>query len=220
VTCIWIIGGGRFGQTAASRLKRKYPNAHLVVVEQNFEKCAKIKQASFEVVCMDGIAFLSSCLSDTSSPDWIIPAAPVHVAYLWIREQLSSEFHVMAETVPDEILSVLPNPIRGKNREIYMSLAEFICPEDCPEPEDICTFTRKARSYSLFEHLEKVGNDQFKPVVIRSHQLAPGVGGYTPEMLCLSLEKVKTSGPSILVSSACRCHGVMNAFSIYKDRVE
>ena len=100
-----------------------------------------------------------------------------------------------------------------------MSIADFICPDNCPEPPDICTVTRKPRPYSLFEHLEGVGTDRFTPVVIRSHQLAPGLGGYTPEMLYDTLKKVKNAVKPILFSSACRCHGVMNAFSISKDPV-
>jgi hypothetical protein len=214
---IWIIGGGRFGRNAATKLKRKFPDAELVVVDRDFEICRRMKHASFDALCMDGISFLSTCLSGTSSADWIIPAVPVHVVFLWIREQLLPAFQVEELPVPDFILSRLPNPMKGRGNEAYMSVADFICPDNCPEPSEICTFTQKPRPYSLFEHLENTGYDPFTPVVIRSRQLAPGVGGFTPEMLYSALEKVKKTGNSILLSSACRCHGVMNALSI-KER--
>ena len=216
---IWIIGGGRFGQIAAERMKRKHPHAILLAVDNDYKACVKLKQAGVDTVCMDGISFLSQFLSSKNGPDWIVPAAPRHVAYLWIRDKLLPDFHFHPEEVPESLLSQLPNPIKGKNKEVYMSVADFICPDNCPEPEKICTFTGKPRAYSLFERLGEAGVDPFVPVVIRSHQLAPGVGGYTPEMLFSALQKVKDIESAILFSSACRCHGVMNAFTLKKRTV-
>jgi hypothetical protein len=217
-TRIWIIGAGRFGRIAAARLKQSQTDARLTVVDRVFEKCVWMKQSSFDVVCMDGIDFLSTCLSPKNAPNWIIPAVPVHVALLWVHQQLAPDFDIRPERVPDFIRREIPHPMEGKNGEIYMSLADFICPDNCPEPEKVCTFTRKPRPYSLFERLGELGNGQFLSVVIRSRQLAPGVGGFTPEMLNEALEKVKNAGKPILFSSACRCHGVMNAFSLSRRR--
>jgi hypothetical protein len=213
-TRIWVIGAGRFGRMAVARLKPLHPDARLTVVDRDFEKCSRIKPASCDPVCMDGIDFLSACLSQKNAPHWIIPAVPVHVAFLWVRERLSSDFHFRSEAVPDFIRREIPHPMEGKDGEIYMSVADFICPDDCPEPRKICTSTRKPRLFSLFEKLEELGGPHFVSVVIRSRQLAPGVGGFTPRVLADALEKVRNAGRPVLFSSACRCHGVMNAFSL------
>lgn len=214
---IWIIGGGRFGQKAAEKLKIKYPHARLVVVDNDVNTCLHLKKTAFHPVCADGIAFLSAGLSfKKPMPDWIVPAAPIHTAYEWVKDQIRSGSGIRAEKVPDGIVSDLPNPIKGRNGEIYMSVADFICPDNCPEPEEICTVTRKPRLFSLFRHLEKLSDERFTPVVIRSHQLAPGVGGFRPAMLFSALKQVKNAGSIILFCTACRCHGVMNAFSINK----
>ena len=214
---IWIIGGGGFGYKAAERMKLKYPDAQLLVVESDDETCLKIKTANFNVVCMDGISFLSSRLfSKTDLPDWIVPAVPIHMAYQWVQNELLPDFFIQLETIPIQIISRLPNPMIGKDKQVYMSVADFICPDNCPEPETVCTVTQKPRPYSLFEHLSELSDDRFVSVVIRSRQLAPGVGGFKPEVLFSALQQVKNAGSSILFSTACRCHGVMNAFSIEK----
>jgi hypothetical protein len=215
---VWIIGAGRFGRIAVARLKQLYADAQLTVVDRDFQRCVRMKQIIGDVVCMDGIDFLSTCFSQKNASDWIIPAVPVHVALLWVRQQLAPDFYVRPARVPDFICKELPHPMEGKHGEIYMSLADFICPDNCPEPEKFCTFTRKPRPYSLFERLGELGNGQCLSVVIRSRQLAPGVGGFTPEMLTDALDKVKNAGMPILFSSACRCHGVMNAFSLSRRR--
>ena len=214
---IWIIGGGKFGFRAAEKMKEKYPDARLFIVDDDVDTCLKFKRASYDIVCMDGISFLSDrLLPNTHLPDWIVPAAPIHIAFQWVRNKLVPDYDVRLEDIPDNILSQLPNPIRGKNKEVYMSLADFICPDNCPEPVKICTVTQKPRPYSLFEHLGQLADHGFSSVVIRSRQLAPGVGGYKPEALFAALDQVKIAEKKILFSSACRCHGVMNGFSIKK----
>ena len=51
-------------------------------------------------------------------------------------------------------------------------------------------------------------------MVIRSHQLAPGVGGYKPEALQESLLKISQGKGLVLYSTACLCHGVVHAFKL------
>jgi hypothetical protein len=47
--------------------------------------------------------------------------------------------------------------------------------------------------------------------VVRSHQLAPGVGGYQLSVLWRLLEEARSTEKDILVATACRCHGVIDA---------
>jgi hypothetical protein len=61
----------------------------------------------------------------------------------------------------------------------------------------------------MFELLRDIQFPPWESLVIRSHQLGPGVGGYrTQELFDLADRIEKTRGP-ILLSTACRCHGVM-----------
>ena len=141
-------------------------------------------------------------------PDQIIPSVPIHLAYQWVKQQIM----LRPIPVPRRIISCLPNPMMGKEKEVYMSYADFICPDNCPEPADICTFTRQARKGTLYKLLESLSDKEVTSVVVRSRQLAPGVGGYTPQTLFNALGQVRCSEKPILFSTACRCHGVMHAF--------
>jgi hypothetical protein len=50
--------------------------------------------------------------------------------------------------------------------------------------------------------------------VIRSRQLAPGVGGYPPAAL-RQAEAASLAAPrSVLLATACKCHAVIDAFRI------
>jgi hypothetical protein len=61
----------------------------------------------------------------------------------------------------------------------------------------------------MFELLGNLDVEPFKALNIRSHQLGPGIGGYRPDQLYELLENVKQSLGPIVVSTACRCHGVI-----------
>jgi len=105
--------------------------------------------------------------------------------------------------------------VSGKTGDLYISLANFLCSEDCPEPAQYCTITKKRRSKPLYQILNDL-EGAFESRVIRSQQLRPGIGGFRPKALLDLLEdikKKKNSGRSILVSTASRCHGVTSALS-------
>ena len=53
-----------------------------------------------------------------------------------------------------------------------------------------------------------------KILVIRSFQLAAGVGGLRLRDLLSVLDKACTSKTPILLATACRCHAVINTFII------
>ena len=81
---------------------------------------------------------------------------------------------------------------------------------DCPEPAEICTFTGRPRGGTLFRDLAARTWPGFVMLVLRSRQLAPGLGGYRGREL-LGLEDLarESAGP-LLVATACRCHGVLH----------
>jgi hypothetical protein len=208
----WIIGGGKFGLRAAKALSKQKSVNNLTIVEQEITVCRQLDRLEFEAVCMDGIQYLERNLIDTHAPHWIIPAIPLHVAYEWIRTKLSANYEMERITVPNDLIAALPNPIKGKTGQLYISIADFKCPEGCLEPDEICTYTGEPRLMILHEFLKSIQLKDFKSIVIRSHQLAPGVGGYTPRALFAALNKIEAAQGPIVLSTACSCHGVVDAF--------
>jgi hypothetical protein len=208
----WIIGGGKFGIRAAKALSKKHSLNKLTLVEKEKTVCKQLDRLGFEVVCMDGMQYLERNLTSAHYPDWIVPAIPLHVAYGWIRTKLSKTHNVQKIAVPNDLVTALPNPITAEAGQLYISIADFKCPESCPEPDEICTHTGKPRLMILHEFLKSIQLKDFKTVVIRSHQLAPGVGGYTPQALFAALNEIEAAQGPISFSTACSCHGIIQIF--------
>jgi len=212
-SCFWIIGAGRFGTRAIRRLRGKRPDVRITVVDRDLNALQAVEGAGVTPVRDEGASYLTVHMEGADSPDWIIPAAPVHLAFEWVRLKLGAGA-LRKMPVPVEIEKRLPNPIRGSKGQLYVSYADFVCPDNCVEPFDRCTFTGKPRKGLLYRDLEYLFYDNFTPIVVRSHQLAPGVGGYRPEALRQSLARVRAAHGPILFSTACLCHGVVHAFEI------
>lgn len=199
---------------AAEKLSHYSPEINITVIDENIEICRQLETLLLGTIWMDGIKYLLENLKDPGYPDWIIPAIPVHVAYEWVKNKLSASYHLEEKDVPDNLAKTLPHPFKGENGELYISNADFICPDNCPEPVEICTYTGKPRPGVLHDLLESIQYNDFRSVVVRSQQLSPGIGGYPPKALFKALSEITTSATSILLSTACRCHGVMHAFKI------
>jgi hypothetical protein len=210
----WIIGGGQFGLIAAETLSKTDSSNKLTIVEKQSAVCGQLEQLGFEVVCSDAIQYLERNLKSAHFPQWIVPAIPLHAAFEWIRAKMSAPFTLESIRIPNDIVSELPNPIQGATGQFFISIADFKCPPNCPEPDVICTFTGQPRPMVLHEYLKSLQIEDFTSVVIQSHQLAPGVGGYTPEALFDALDQIRNTQSPVLLSTACSCHGVMNAFHL------
>ena len=65
----------------------------------------------------------------------------------------------------------------------------------------------------MFKVIVDLNMPKFQSLVINSHQLGPGIGWYRPVMLFELLERVKQAGSTLLVSTACRCHGVVTGMA-------
>jgi hypothetical protein len=210
----WIIGAGKFGVRAAEKLCRKRPEARFIVVDEDLEALKRLSHLPVEKVCQEGAAYLQAYLDTELSPTWIIPAVPIHLAFEWVRLKMLDHAPIHVVPVPSEIASMLPNPLRGPNGQLYVSYADFLCPEHCMEPLEKCTVTGKPRKGLLYKTLEEILYEDATSVVIRSHQLAPGVGGYGPEALKESFGKISQGKGLVLYSTACLCHGVVHAFKL------
>ncbi|MGD9134938.1 MAG: NAD-binding protein, partial [Desulfobacterales bacterium] len=141
----WIIGGGKFGRRAAESLSKKHSLNNLTIVETDKSVCRQLGRLGFEAVCTDGIRYLERNLTGAHDPDWIVPAIPLHVAYEWIRIKLSKTRRLQKIAVPNDLVTALPHPIKAGTGQLFISIADFKCPENCPEPDEICTYTGKPR---------------------------------------------------------------------------
>ena len=133
---IWIIGLGQFGCIAFQRLSETLKDGHFVLVDPVEENILKCKGPAATLRISDGVKFLERHLKKGRKPDWIIPALPLHLAAEWILLYLGPK-RLRRIPLPSEIETLVPNPIRGSEGNIYVSHADFKCPADCEEPREI-----------------------------------------------------------------------------------
>ena len=205
-----IIGCGHFGRKAAEKLFKKNPHSRIIVVDKDEKAFRKISSLPVETIVADGISYLHQYLLKGHPVDFIIPAVPLHLAFEFLLFALRP-YGAKKRKIP--LLSELPNAMMGKTGDLYSSLANFLCPDDCPEPPQYCSVTKKRRPKPLYKILIDL-TGPFESRVIRSQQLGLGVGGFKPELLTDLMEDMnRRRDPDhlILISTACRCHGVTSA---------
>ena len=211
-----ILGAGRFGSLAVQRLLARERDSSLVVVDRDVQVLKRLREEPVETVEQDAIDFLVHYPGLGS--EWIVPAVPVHIAFAWLCRQLAREGVVTQGAVPSILDHKLPNSQRAKTGALYTSFASFHCPDDCDEPNESCTVTGEVREAHLFDVVRNIELGDYLTFVVRSHQLAPGVGGYRLSVLWRLLEEARATEKDILVATACRCHGVMNALRFNRRR--
>jgi hypothetical protein len=205
---IWIIGLGRFGLHAVRYLSKKNKHLQLVLVDSVEENLHQAQGPNRTLELDEGVAYLARNLKSSAGTDWIVPALPVHLAAEWCLTKLKNDGYCRSE-LQAEVKELLPNPMEGPTGDVYVSHADFKCPGDCVESRNICTVTQKTRKRNMFEVLADVKLPDCQSLVIRSHQLGPGIGGYRPQSLFDLLKRVKQAGRNFFISTACRCHGVV-----------
>jgi len=205
---IWIIGVGRFGHIAFQCLSDAGNDRHFVLIDPEAEKLRRYKGTTATLEVSDGIEFLEKYLKKSRKPDWIIPALPIHLAAEWLLLHLGPT-KLKRIPLPSELDLLVPNPIRGSEGNLYVSHADFKCPTDCDEPRDICSITRKMRHQNMYDALLNLSFKPFNSHNIRSFQLGPGIGGYRAEQLFEMKATVEQATGPVLLSTACRCHGVI-----------
>ena len=210
---VWIIGFGRFGRLALKKLRKVKVNSGFTVVDKVVSE-KEPAQGNVQFLNQDGVSFLRYQLAEVRSLSWIVPAVPIHLAAECCLESLG-QGRVQRVAVPVGIGDYVPSLMQGESGDVYASLATFQCPDDCPEPANYCTATKEKREKNLFDVLQGINIPGYQVLVLRSHQLAPGVGGYkVKDLLCLKQTLLNSSG-KILVATACRCHGVITAMESY-----
>ncbi len=201
---IWIIGTGQVGSRALTILSAATDPDRITVVDRQRRKFG---DTHFEA--MDGVDFLAHNLNRNTAA-WIVPAIPTHLAFEWLRRRLSSMGALTKIPVPPLLSKDIPLCTPGEDNRSYVSNATFRCPSDCSEP-DICPGTAAPRPLVMHEHLANLKLPHLATEVIRSHQLAPGVGGFRGADLWEACSRIGSNNGSYLIATACRCHGVVDA---------
>jgi len=209
---VFIIGAGHFGARAA-RIICKRSDSPLFVVDPD-EKClSDLNDLRIEKVLGDGIQFLLDNFHHLKQTNTIVPALPVHLVYEWLIQFLPGDMKIGKLTVP-ETKPPLPNAWPASEGSMLVSYADFLCPDDCPEPVH-CTITGEKREQPLYALLRNLHLPPFNLHIIRSHQLAPGLGGYKVGDLKETAEMVLGNKPGKwILGTACKCHGILTAFEI------
>lgn len=211
---IVILGAGRFGRLAAKRLPVRYPQASLIIVDRDAARLENFQGTPpVEKVQQDALAFLESL--EPTKDLWIVPAIPVHVAWQWILCRLRRIGSAHPLPVPVELDHHVPHPLRTPAGTLYASFADFRCPDNCPEPDKICTFTGKPRQGILHQHLARLSAPGHRIHVLRSRQMAPGVGGYTLDQMQEILRAVKAHPGAHILATSCSCHAVLDGLAWY-----
>ncbi|MFN2353299.1 MAG: hypothetical protein ABR512_02080 [Desulfopila sp.] len=210
---IWVLGGGHFGRHAVATLQQSRPAADITLVEKEPQTDPP---ANVHCVEDDGVAWLARHFTKDATVSRIIPAVPLHLAAEWLKAVLTEQ-GIAFQTVqlPDSLLRRLPHPLRQNDFQAVISHADFLCPADCREPDTICTATRKPRPQPLFQLIQDLEHAPFVPLVIRSRQFAPGVGGFFPEDLWDFFQKALFMRHTpLLIGTACKCHGIVDGMII------
>ncbi len=182
------------------------------MVDQQFDSDLN---PNIEFVCADGVEWLAEQPLSDSHITKIIPVIPVHLAAEWLKRKLTIDGGLLSsQKIPERVIDQLPHPIRLSHDKIVISYADFICPDNCVEPSDICSYTKERRSPPLYDVLEAMDCGDFLPIIVRSRQFAPGVGGFYLNDLSEILTRAKSlPGVPLLIGTACKCHGVLDSFS-------
>jgi hypothetical protein len=207
---VWIIGGGVFGLRAAEALR----HAEILIVEKERQRCRELESAGFRTLRADGIGFLAERLESPSQKVWIVASVPVHLAYEWAQARTSEHLRIEALPMPAEIVGRLRNTFPGVEGQLYASNADFICPPDCPEAGRVCSVTGRRRPRNMHAFIRQIRAAGVKILVVRSFQLAPGVGGLRPRDLFEALRQIQSAATPVVLATACKCHAVLNSFKI------
>ena len=132
---------------------------------------------------------------------------------------------------------MLPNPMRGKSGDLYVSHADFLCPSNCNEPDDYCTSPENPENRTCSESLVRWRFRDFDLLSSKVINWAPVSAGIVRQPFSQLLDQIKphaladpTNNKSLdvslddssfeikmddrhyLISTACRCHGVITGF--------
>lgn len=208
-----VVGCGRFGRRAVEQIGERNPGSIIEVVDINPAALDAVQSRGVVRICADGVDYMAESLSNPDGPHWVIPTVPIHLVHHWLVRVLEKKRKVERLMVPEDIR--FPGEQRLTAREVYSSLADFICPAECPGPRGgYCHLTGQRQERPLYRILEELGSGQVISRVIRSWQLSPGVGGIRCADLHGLPDEVASVRLPVLLSTASHCHGVTSALRV------
>lgn len=210
----WVLGAGKFGSAAVRSLLRNSPKAEITVVDKTPYDPPNL---SVQFVRCDAIPWFAENFTQNTSVDSIVPAIPEHLFGEWLKYFMKANGLLPSPwSLPRSLLDKLPNPVLLSDSKALLSHANFLCPTTCIEPENICSHTRLPRPQPLYTLIKEVCPASLSPCVIRSHQLAPGVGGLIPHEIWDIYDGITSSVPTpLLTGTSCKCHGVIEALHFH-----
>ena len=209
---VFIVGFGKFGQLALPKISQRWPEARIWIMDPAPEHLTQCGKFSAIRVLDKGEDFLWEHQDHLAPEDWIIPAVPLHLAGDWAKRVLSRNLAVRTIKPPKSLGRGLPFTLYLQ-KDFYISLADFVCPEHCPSPPGFCSKTRDPRPHRLREILVTQPLSRGTLEIIESHQLAPGLGGFTFGELKRTGEIILRTEPPLFLATACPCHGVISGFT-------
>jgi len=214
----YLIGYGTLGKNLVKILHQYYPQGQIIIVDHNRGQLANAPPFIFQAWEQDAIEALNYIVGLAHSDSWVIPALPKHLLFDFILTNIQGQLEAEQAPVPELGLG-LPFEFKTDTGTLYLSYADFTCPPDCSEPEEYCTVTGLPREKPLYQLLESIDAEPFISYVLRSTQLAPGLGGFKPEDALAFKNQLEDAGPGkFLVSTSCSCHAVMDGLYIGKNK--
>jgi hypothetical protein len=208
---VLILGAGRFGGRAA-RILASEGKRSVWLVDPSSESLDQTAGLPVKRIRAEGVGFLVEWSDRIPDEATVVPALPVHLSALWLCRAPGSRLKGRIVDMPESVKPGSAHTWKAEDGTLLVSFADFLCPEDCPEPEGYCTVTGERRPIPMFGLLRSLSAPGFIVHVIRSRQLAPGLGGYKFHELRRMLDRVEDAGPSDwLIGTACRCHGALTA---------
>jgi hypothetical protein len=134
---VFIIGAGHFGSRAGRVISQK-SDVPVFVVDVDDNRLSRLKGLPVKRIQCDGIRFLVKNFHLLDPANTIVPAVPLHLAYEWVKGYLKDAYVLKKIEVPGAIRPLLPHTWQGSEGSLLVSYADFMCPDDCPEP-DFCS---------------------------------------------------------------------------------
>ncbi len=214
---LYVIGAGDFAKKYIPLLLDAYSLTNIVVIDKNIAALQSLKHLPLTSLHMEGVSFLLKAEDEMGGCPWIVPLVPFHLAFYWLVEKLSSSFGIIKNlSFTRQMTELFPHPHLGAKGELYCSYANFVCPDNCSDSEDICAYTKQKRQGVLFETLRNIHIKDFDMLVVPSVQIIPGIGAYSLKDLCGLYQKVLSKGVNqkYIVATACHCHGILDSFLV------
>lgn len=233
-----IAGGGHFGARAAKYAKESGARVAIVDLDPHcaaadyadrtlaaYENGALETGGSAVLFVQDAVGFLLDLLRLTT-PDYIVPAVPGHLAGWAVERWLKSKgLCVSPSGAVRRVASAMPQGTilytDDESGVIVMSYMPqgLICRVPCQQPGDRCPTTGRVKAGPMHRLLSEAAkrNADLSRVFV-SRLVGPEAGCFTGEELAFLISDLGHLSPpyTLAVGTSCECHGILNLFSVTK----